>query len=211
MLRDLLMPVKRIIPIALALAVAFGLASCGGGEEIAQVDAEQELQERAQIDAAIADLKALEADPGRARVARKAIDQYLRAKRKAERFNQQVGAEQDDNPIGAPLVTAKDTILDPAREVVPSLFGPTGKAVVPEDLSQFRDAPADDFAGAIRPAVAGPVELLTTRATRYGLDATYPDSDGLTRRELLTAAASAVEPYWPDLAAELERTVDGAD
>ncbi|MBK5096817.1 MAG: hypothetical protein JJE01_03460 [Gemmatimonadetes bacterium] len=198
---------KRIILITLVLA--FALASCGGDGEIAQVDAEFEIQERGQIDAAITDLKALRADPGRALVARESIDRYLRAGRVAERFNKEVGIEGDDGaPIAVPPVIAEDKILDPARKEVPSLFGPSGKAIVPEDLRQFPREAADDLAAAIRPAVAGPVELLIARARRYGPDATYPDSDGLTRGELIAGAAVAVKPYWPDLAAELEGVLE---
>lgn len=201
------LPLKRIILITLVLALAF--ASCGGDGEIARVDAEFELEQRGQIDAAIADLKALRADPGRALIARKSIDRYLRAKREAERFNRQVGIEGDDAaPPAVPPVIADDKVLDPARKEVPSLFGPSGKAVVPEDLRQFRREAAGDLAGAIRPAVAGPVELLTARAVGYGADATYPDSDGLTRGELIAGAAVAIKPYWPDLAAELEGVLE---
>lgn len=201
------MLVKQLTAIPVALVLTLGVVSCGANE-IARVDAEFELRERAQIDAAIADLEALGADPERALTARESIGIYLRAIREARRFDREVEVEGGDGAGPAlPLVVADDQVLDPARREVPSLFGPSGKTVVPEDLRRFRRAAANDPAGALRPVVAGPVELLTTRAGLYGLDATYPDSEGLTRREVIAGAASAVEPYWPDLAADLERAL----
>ena len=203
------LPLNRIILIPLALGITLGLASCGGDEEIDRVDAEYEIQQRAQIDAAIIDLKTLRAHPKRALIVRESIDRYLRARRQAKRFNEEIAIEGGDGaPIAAPAVIADDEVLGPAKKEVPSLFGPNGKSIVPEDLRQFRKNAANDFASALRPAAAGPAELLTARASRYGLDATYPDSDGLTRRELITGAASAVESYWPGLAAGLEGAVE---
>ena len=195
---------KQLIFISITVALALGIASCGA-EEIAQVDAEYELEQRAQIDAAIADLEALKADPRRAQVASDAIDRYLFAKREVRRFNRAV--RLDDAPPGSPTVIADDRFLDPARREVPSLFGPDGQAIVPADLRRFRRAVSDDPADALRPVVAGPVELLMTRARLSGLDATYPDDDGLTRREVIADAASVLEPFWPGLAAELERVL----
>ena len=114
---------KQLIFISITVALALGIASCGA-EEIAQVDAEYELEQRAQIDAAIADLEALKADPRRAQVASDAIDRYLFAKREVRRFNRAVGL--DDAPPGSPTVIADDRFLDPARREVPSL-GLTGR------------------------------------------------------------------------------------
>jgi hypothetical protein len=205
--QDLATLVRKIIVIPIAFALALGIVSCGT-EEIAQVDAEFELRERAQIDAAITDLEALQADPGRAQSARESIGRYLRARREAKRFNKEVELQGGDgNPQGLPAVVADDQVLDTARGVVPSLFGPSGNTVVPEDLRRFRGAAADEPARALRPVVVGPVELLTARARLYGLDSTYPDRDGLTRREVIEGAASAVAPHWPGLAAELERAL----
>jgi len=191
---------------SLAIALALSQASCGS-EEIAEVDADREFQERELIDAAIADLEALQANPEQADIATAAIGRYLRAKEQAREFNEsqaeQLGvADTDDLPPGTGVL-ADDELLDPAREVVPSLFGPTGKAVAPEDLREFHAAASDDLVAAMRPAIVGPADLLIARASRYGLDATYPDRDGLTRGELVSDAATALEPYWPDLASEL--------
>jgi hypothetical protein len=181
--------------------------SCGA-EEIARVDAEYELEQRALIDAAIADLEALKADPRRAQTASDAIDMYLFAKREVRRFNREVGL--DNAPPGSPTVIADDQFLDPARRQVPSLFGPDGQAVIPENLRLFRGAVSDDPAAALRPVVADSVELLMTRARLAGLDATYPGEDGLTRRDVIADAASAVKPYWPGLAAQLDRVLGGS-
>ncbi len=198
------MRTTAFIPIFAVLLLA--VASCGT-DEIARVDAEYELEQRAQIDAAVADLEAIVADPARGRVAAESIDRYLRARDRAKRFNEAVAPEGEDGGSPAlPLVLADDQVLDPARQAVPSLFGPTGKAIVPEDLRRFRRAVAEDLAAALRPVVADSVELLTAR-TRYGLDATYPDQGGMTRRELISDAASVLEPYWPDLTAELQQTL----
>ena len=198
---------KQFILIPVALTVALGFVSCGD-EEIARVDAEFELEQRAQIDAAIADLQALRASPGRGQIASDSIDRYLRAKREAERFNRSVEVEGEN---GSPPVIADDRVLDPSRRAVPSLFGPTGKAIVPEDLRRFRRAVADDPASALRPVVADSVELLAARARLYGLDAAYPDQDGLTRRDVIADAASVLEPYWPGLTVELERALGKPD
>lgn len=197
-----------MVLVAIAVTLALGIMSCGS-EEIARVDAEFELEQREQIDVVVADLEALTADPRRGRIAGESIGEYLSARREAKRFNRALeGATEDADPGGLPSVIAEDSALDPARRQVPSLFGPTGKAIVPEDLRRFRRAVGDDPAVALRPVVADPVDLLTTRARLYGLDAIYPDQDGLTRREVIADAASVVEPYWPGLAAELRRALE---
>ena len=202
---------RPLILISLFLAFALGQASCGG-TEVPEIDANYELQERARIDAAIADLDVLRADPEQGQIAAAAIGRYLRARDEARRFNESLGEELgieegDELPPGVAPVIADDELLNPAREAVPSLFGPTGEAVVPEDLRQFRAAAASDLVAAMRPAVADPAELLLARATRESLDAIYPDRDGLTRHELVADAAAALEPYWPDLASELESAI----
>ena len=207
------MPRPRIL-ISLLLAFALLPASCGG-EEVPEIDANYELQERERIDSAIVDLDALRADPDQAQIAAAAIGHYLRARDEAGQFNESLGEELgieegDELPPGVAPVIADDELLNPAREAVPSLFGPSGEAIVPEDLRQFRAAAASDLVAAMRPVVADPAELPLARATLESLNATYPDRDGLMRRELVADAAAALEPYWPDLASELESAIGGS-
>ena len=113
------MPRLRIL-ISLLLAFALLPASCGG-EEVPEIDANYELQERERIDSAIADLDALRADPDQAQIAAAAIGHYLRARDEAGQFNESLGEELgieegDELPPGVAPVIADDELLNPARE-----------------------------------------------------------------------------------------------